>query len=97
MTPKEYIEEFEKRFVVHGGVMPKHRDFGKILAGELKSYLVSTVISVLKEQMKEIDKMKRENSKDLPYISEVFNQGLLHAFLSLQSKIKEWEGLLDNK
>lgn len=55
---KDVWEEFDKAFVIHGGVMPRHRDAGKILCRELKSFISQNFHpkseSVLKEEVVKI-------------------------------------------
>jgi len=54
---KEILESFDEKFVVpNGGVMPKHRDFGKTLEKDLKSFLQEVVKRAYEEGQKDLAK-----------------------------------------
>lgn len=42
-SSESWVEEFEKQFVVHGGVMPKHRDIGQTLYRDLIAFIKNTI------------------------------------------------------
>ena len=102
MTPKKYIEQFEKRFPVP--CPPKHA---------VKDFLYSTIISILKEQVKEIVIIKKDDGKvwiemmkqaNLAGFSNMKspedfitgrNQALSDLCISLEKKIKKWEELIN--
>lgn len=117
MTPKEYIEGFDKRFNFFENIRitPRYTDgfekarilqrFYQNSGEEIKSFLISTVISVLKEQVEEINKFlegdgqPHDDAMELHQAitwTEGHNHALSNIRLSLENKIKEWE-LLDNK
>lgn len=112
MTPKEYIEGFDKRFNFFKDIRITPRQAGGFEKAErlqrfyqnsgeeIKSFLIFTVISDLKEQVVEVEKLIPNlcDCTGVEYACEHWGKHeAVKAFrLSLENKIKEWE-LLDNK
>lgn len=93
MKPEQYLQKFEKKFdeIFKGcGV-----GFGSAHVG-LKSFLITMVISILKEQLEEVEKEKEP--KQLDNGECYFNESgdiLYHLNESLKQKISKWEKLLN--
>lgn len=95
MTPKEYIKEFENIPLCYDDGIIENDCDGDFIRGQshfkshARTYIISTIISVLKEQVKNVEDIYRNGKCD--------TQVLLEFRIALRSKIREWEELLDNK
>lgn len=118
-TPKQYIEEFEERFgetqifTINDkkGTLKNIYIYENIyIYDSIKSFIISTIISVLKEQ-KDIVEVKVKShvtqwsSKKEVQLStdtsenyvEGYNRAIYDVCNCLESQIKYWQELLNNK
>lgn len=100
ITPKQIIDEFDNKFVVpNGGVMPKHRDYGKRLETDLKSFLITTIIEEYEGMLGEMPKdfLEVGFTEDSIQHKQRINRERQYIRSVIKSKIQQWKELLNNK
>lgn len=104
MKPEQYLQQYDKEFgyfeckgcknIENDGI---HRSNPSEYCQELvKEFFITTIISILKEQLEEVEKEKEP--KQLDNGECYFNESgdiLYHLNESLKQKISEWEKLLN--
>jgi hypothetical protein len=108
MKPEDVIKDFDKKFpfAIIDWKLGQENDGDGISTDkmkEIKSHFISTIISIYKEELKEIEEMAKEAGMQphFPGGQTEFRKRFRIEALSdlrtkLESKIKEWE-LLGNK
>lgn len=77
-TLKKQVEErFNEKFVRMGGVMPQHRDGGRILKEELKSFLLTEINLAVAEALEEVNAIIKKQLDSAELAVKEFAEGKL--------------------